>query len=44
MKEADVRNFMMSKNARMDSTRSLVLTQPVDDKDFSESAPKMKNG
>ena len=45
-KEANVRNFMMrwmSKKARTDSASSLVLGQPVNDKDASESAPKMKN-
>ena len=45
-KEANERNFMMrwlSKKARTDSASSLVLTQPVDGKDVSESALKMKN-
>ena len=45
-KKGNERNFMMrwmSKEARMDSANFLVLAQPVDDKDVSESASKMKN-
>ena len=34
---------LMSKKARTDSARFLVLAQPVDDEDVSENAPKMKN-
>ena len=41
-KEANERNFMMSKKVRMDSVSSFVLAQPVDDKDVSESASKVK--
>ena len=44
--EMNERNFMMrwmSKKSRMDSASSLVLVQPMDDKDVSESASKVKN-
>ena len=46
-KGANERNFMiiwMSKKARVDSASSLLLAQPVDDKDVSKSAPEMNNG
>ena len=33
----------ISKKARTDPASSLVVAQPVNDKDVSESAPKMKN-